>query len=189
MAAYLRALKKEIAVSILIFAGGVFYGYLSANYFPEMIEEYFEIVKEIFRPISISEMGKLELMSYILVNNSTKTFLAVVSGVIFALFPIFFLFSNGFILGMLYVLTQETLGTAGYLAGILPHGVFEIPALILSGALGLRLGYAFVRFLRRRGDLRGEFLMSLRTYFIVILPLLIIAAFIETFITTSLIGL
>jgi|Deesub1362B_J571_1020462.scaffolds.fasta_scaffold00065_111 stage II sporulation protein M len=181
----LKSLRKEILASVLIFFIGMIYGYLSAIYFPEILQ-YFELLREILKPVA--EASKTELMIYILLNNSFKTFLAVISGFFLAIFPILFLFSNGFILGMLYEITRESIGPQGFLIAILPHGILEIPALLISGALGIRLGYSFIQFLRRKADFKRELADSLRIYFKFILPLLIIAAFIETFITMSLVG-
>ena len=48
---------------------------------------------------------------------------------------------NGFILGLLVPLSTLTM----LLAAILPHGFIEIPSFILSGSIGIKLGYAGLR--------------------------------------------
>jgi uncharacterized membrane protein SpoIIM required for sporulation len=48
---------------------------------------------------------------------------------------------NGFILGVLVPLSTLTM----LLAAILPHGIIEIPSLILAGSMGIKLGYAGLR--------------------------------------------
>jgi uncharacterized membrane protein SpoIIM required for sporulation len=49
--------------------------------------------------------------------------------------PAGILFVNGTVLGFFAVLYNERM--AMYLSGIFPHGLFEIPAIILSGSIGL----------------------------------------------------
>lgn len=63
---------------------------------------------------------------------------------------------------------------------IVPHGIFELPAFLLSAAIGLRLGREV---LKRKGErhLKKELWNGLRMYLILILPLLLIAALIESF--------
>ncbi|MBC7115275.1 MAG: stage sporulation protein [Archaeoglobi archaeon] len=182
----LRRIKIEISVAALLFFSGIIFGYFSAVHFPE-ISKIFEMMREIMKPVG--EMSRAEMMLYILINNSLKTFLAIVLGVFLAIFPVFFLFSNGFIIGMLYELTKEKFGLLGYLLAILPHGILEIPALLISGALGIRMGYISIQALRGMASFREELRGALEAYLKLIFPLLLVASFIETFITTLLIGL
>jgi uncharacterized membrane protein SpoIIM required for sporulation len=51
--------------------------------------------------------------------------------------PVGILFVNGEVLGLLAVLFIENISR--FLSGIFPHGFFEIPAIILSGSIGLEL--------------------------------------------------
>ena len=64
----------------------------------------------------------------------------------------------------------------------LPHGIFKIPALLISAAYGLWLGV--IAFRRMRGmestPIRFHLGHTFRQYFVVVFPLLVIAAAIET---------
>ncbi len=78
------------------------------------------------------------------------------------------------------------------LAFAFPHGLFEFPAIILSGAIILRLGATLVT--RTPGLSIGEafiraFADWMRVFLVVIVPLFILAALVETFITPYTIGL
>jgi uncharacterized membrane protein SpoIIM required for sporulation len=53
------------------------------------------------------------------------------------IFPVFILFLNGFVLGAFFVLYIEAIDL--YFTRLLPHGFFEFPAIIISGALGLEI--------------------------------------------------
>jgi uncharacterized membrane protein SpoIIM required for sporulation len=72
-------------------------------------------------------------------------------------------------------------GSSAYLVflQLLPHGVFEIPALILAFALGVKLGsWPFKK--NKMEHIRTNLRDSLFCYFRLILPMLVIAACIET---------
>jgi stage II sporulation protein M len=75
------------------------------------------------------------------------------------------------------------------LAGILPHGVFEIPALILSCAAVLNIGLVLVT--PQAGRTVGEILIEAladwaRVVVGLVIPMLAIAAYIESHITPQL---
>jgi stage II sporulation protein M len=68
---------------------------------------------------------------------------------------------------------------------VLPHGVLEIPAIILTAAYGLWLGVTFINRIRQR-DLVGfgyQVRHAIRMFFLVAFPLFILAALIETVLT------
>jgi len=72
---------------------------------------------------------------------------------------------------------------------ILPHGILELPAIIICNALGFRLAYtAFKSIFGGDGVLR-ELKRSLKLYVFIIIPILFIAAIIEVFITPKLAGI
>jgi stage II sporulation protein M len=119
----------------------------------------------------------LEIILFILENNISNAFIALVSGIILGIVPLVSLFFNGYVLG--YV-SFYAVGLEGgtILLRLLPHGIFEIPALILSIGLGIRLGFFIFS-----SDIKKEFLhrtdRSLRVFVFFILPLLIAAGIIE----------
>ncbi|MFQ5801194.1 MAG: stage II sporulation protein M, partial [Candidatus Hydrothermarchaeales archaeon] len=92
--------------------------------------------------------------------------------VILYFLPVGILFVNGGVLGFFAVLYKEHVYR--YLAGIFPHGFFEIPAIILSGAIGLAIseetqgtGVDFQR------DLNGVVKRKLSRFGIVVLLIII----------------
>ena len=73
-------------------------------------------------------------------------------------------------------------------AGLVPHGIFEIPALLIAFAGGLYLCRGMGALIRRRQESpRFEELMIslLRLYCTIILPLLVIASLVEAYITPA----
>ena len=73
---------------------------------------------------------------------------------------------------------------------VLPHGVLEIPALIISSAFGLWLVVAFAwRIVQRDWEgAGGQVIHAIRMFFLVAFPLFILAALIETFLIISMGG-
>ncbi|MHB8170506.1 MAG: stage II sporulation protein M [Thermincolia bacterium] len=72
--------------------------------------------------------------------------------------------------------------------GILPHGILEIPAIALAGGLGMRLGVKAIQRLSRGGfSFKEQLLETFITYLFVIIPLLVIAALIESTVTPAMI--
>jgi stage II sporulation protein M len=86
--------------------------------------------------------------------------------------------------GVIVYLVARERGLLFILLGLLPHGILELPMVFLSAAIGLRLGHqAFSALIGRPTQIKREFKEGLMFYFRWILPLLLVAAIIETFIT------
>jgi stage II sporulation protein M len=119
----------------------------------------------------------------ILLNNSTKSFAVLLSGILFGLVPLIAVATNGYILGVAYLFASGEVGYLKAAQAVLPHGVLEIPAVILSAAYGLWLGVTFSKRIQRR-DMAGfgdQVKHAIRMFFKVAFPLFILAAVIETF--------
>lgn len=119
---------------------------------------------------------------FILLNNLIATWLMLLLGVAFGILPIVAVGFNGFLLGALGREGVRVVGYAQTALHVLPHGVFEIPALLLAASYGLWIGMASLKRVRGRGghDISGQLKHALRSYAAVVVPLLVIAAAIET---------
>lgn len=100
--------------------------------------------------------------------------------------------TNALLLGALAALYQHHwIGLGVYFIGILPHGIFELPALILSCALGLLICRTGTEKLRKRSDV--SFLRRVldcnRVFLFFVAPLLLVAALVEAYITPALLKL
>ena len=84
---------------------------------------------------------------------------------------------NGYILGFVMLKSVQANG-ALVLWKLLPHGIFELPALFISLGLGVKLG-AFIFKKNKIKTLKIYLFESARVFVFVILPLLFIAAIIE----------
>ena len=118
----------------------------------------------------------------ILLNNSAKSFAILLSGILFGLVPLIAVSVNGYVLGVAFLFTSGEVGYVQAAKTVLPHGVLEIPAIILTSAYGLWLGVTFAKRIRQR-DMAGfgdQVRHAIRMYFMVAFPLFILAAAVET---------
>jgi uncharacterized membrane protein SpoIIM required for sporulation len=95
----------------------------------------------------------------------------------------------GVLLGVFQLLGYSPLTLT--VTGLLPHGIFEIPALILASAAMLRIGVVLVT--PQMGRSLGEVMLELLADWAkvavgVVIPLLLIAAVIETYVTPLLLA-
>ncbi len=68
---------------------------------------------------------------------------------------------------------------------ILPHGIFEIPAIIIAGAAGFKIPYEIVRYLAGKKEtvLTREDIKEYLTLALISVILIVIAAFVEIYVT------
>jgi uncharacterized membrane protein SpoIIM required for sporulation len=88
--------------------------------------------------------AKTSFSSYLMTHNTKVSIFTLAMGITWGIGTLFLLFYNGVILGAValdYVLAGETPFLLGWL---LPHGVIEIPAIILAGQSGLVLAGALI---------------------------------------------
>lgn len=158
-----------------------------------------ELAKELLAPYieMISEMTEADggiTWSKLFLNNVFASAQAVGMGIFPLIFlPVFVLLSNSIVTGAVFGLGVAEAGMdpiKSLVFGILPHGVFELPALFLSIALGFYLcRYMTKRLFRRKVDMTLlEVLNAVaKTFVLVVLPLLTIASVIEVYVTPTLI--
>ena len=132
----------------------------------------------------IRNLNVFMVFLFIFLNNAIKGFFVLIGGVLFGVAPLLFIFLNGQLVGFVLGAAQfRGIGIGRVMAGIAPHGIIEIPAIILSSGYGLWLGYKFYRFVWKREPFKVYFSYALKKYIYVILPLFFVAAIIEAFIT------
>ena len=132
------------------------------------------------------DAGNLSVVG-LLLNNVRACMAAIGLGIIpFLFLPVIALVTNSAIIGTLFGLSMELgLPIGTMIAGILPHGIFEIPALIMAISLGIYLckGITMRILKKREGSLREDLADAGRFLALIILPLIITAAVIEAYIT------
>ncbi len=117
-------------------------------------------------------------------NNLRAMVFSVLYGFIpFLYLPALSLGVNAMLIGVLTSLMQGRWLLLA--AGLIPHGVFEIPALFLSLAAGLCLCKNINTYIRRneKGVMRPLLLNILRVMLLLLVPLLAFAAVMEAYVT------
>ncbi|HEY3167373.1 MAG TPA: stage II sporulation protein M, partial [Candidatus Binatia bacterium] len=171
-----------------IFGTGLVIGLMAVSHFPEVADHFESSVVgfvKIFRGLS-----KFELAAAIFLNNALKTLLEILLGSLFGIIPLVFLLANGIALGVVFSLSAQSRGPWLSLLSILPHGILELPAVFLGASIGLMVGSHVLKRLFGRAEttLGGELVRGFRFFCTVILPMLLIAALVEAFLTSALVA-
>ncbi|MCU0642324.1 MAG: stage II sporulation protein M [archaeon] len=168
---YLGESRNYIYAVMLIFAASILLG---AAYYEELgfIED---LLKEILG--KIEGLSTFKLILFIFGNNLQSALYGLIFGMFFGIFPVLNALSNGVVLGYVFRKIFAESGV-GEFWRILPHGIFELPAIFLSLGLGLKLGM-FLFSKNKIEELRKRLLYSLILFFCIIVPLLVVAAIIE----------
>lgn len=182
LAGYLTRLLPYTVLSAGLFAIGVLAGMIAILWLPGAAAG---VERSIAEFVQLGHgLGPAGLFAFIVINNVVKAAVMMCSGIVFGLIPIFFLVSNGMVLSVVAVLISDEAGALVAVAGLLPHGIIEISAVLLAAAAGLRLGAVAVERLRRPGvELKMELAKAWRFFVTLVLPALIVAAVIETLAT------
>jgi len=179
---YLNSSRKYILIMTGIFIISVIAGLLASLKDLGLSENYLSILKESFG--WIKDLHPIGIMLVIFLNNALKSLLAIVLGIVFGIIPVIFVGGNGLLLGVVANQISSEKGALFVLAAILPHGIIEIPMILISSGLGLRLGsLMYGSIMGKETDIRYELAQSLRIYMRIIMPLLFVSAAIETFVT------
>ncbi len=131
---------------------------------------------------------KTILFLIIWIRNTIVATLNIALGPILGLFPIFTVFFNGYLIGGLTSIAAEKASLEFALAGVLPHGVIELPTFLYSAIVGLKLAKRALESGFKGKELTNYYVSMLKKIPKIIIPLFLIAAFIEAFITTAILS-
>ena len=185
-AAYLKSIYIYIALSVFLFALTAVMGYYTAQLDPEFAAGWTEQLDML---IWILEQPPLMIMIIIFLKNLLASATAMLLGLGLGIVPMMVATSNGFLLGIVGYSAVQQEGWLYLAAGILPHGIIELPVVLLSVAIGIRLGHLLaLSILREKADLSGEVRVAIHFLLRWVMPLLFLAAAIETFITPLIIS-
>ena len=186
---YLVANKKLIFITLLFIAESIVYCLINSE---ADISSYLAYHDET-RP----QYGTL--FSFILFENTQAMLPTIIMGTVpFFLGTLFCTYStvHSLVIAFKYIISSLPIETI--LAGTLPHGIFEIPAIIfsmiLSAIISKEITLAILSFITKkkfdnskaifyRNGLKETAIFVAKSLVFVILPLVFIGAFVETFIT------
>lgn len=169
---YIKESKHYIYLATFIFLFFGLFGFIFPNFFIDQIKD---IVTQLLK--QTEGLNTPGLISFIFFNNLKASFFGLFLGIFLGFIPITLMVVNGYVLGFV---ANYAVREAGYVSlfRLLPHGIFEIPAIMISVGLGLKLGM-FIFSKKSNSEFLRRLILSVKVFFLIILPLLIIAAFIE----------
>jgi stage II sporulation protein M len=179
---YLKSSRQYILIMTGIFIISVIAGLVVSLKDLGLSENYLNMLKQSFG--WIKDLSPIGIMLVIFLNNALKSLLAIVLGAGFGIIPVIFVGGNGLLLGLVASQVSSEKGALFVLAATLPHGIIEIPMILISSGLGLRLGYLmYSSIMGKETDMRSELMQCLWIYIRIVVPLLFVSAVIETFVT------
>lgn len=153
-----RAFRRHLpafAVTLALTAAGILFGVLGMASDPE--------ARHVFLPFGHADQtpaervaaeqknqgknldgAKTAFSAHLMTHNTQVSLLCMALGMTYGFGTIVLLFYNGAMLGAIcfdYVMGGQSVFLLGWL---LPHGVIEIPAILLAGQAGLLLGHALI---------------------------------------------
>lgn len=134
--------RRYFFASALFLLGGMLIGYMQAAAVQDVVNQLLGQLKEVVERIRENGGGAFATFWAIYTNNVISALMMMAMGLFFGVFPIFSMIANGILLGY----TLSVYSTAGvnpilvFVAGIMPHGIFELTAVFFAAGIGLRLG-------------------------------------------------
>lgn len=181
-----NTLKYCIIISIVFIISGLLLFFCVRMVPKEEVIMIYEIINRMFDSKDVVyDDGTLSFLG-ILLNNIRAGFLISTFGFIpFLFLPLIYVALNGGILGITMgivdVVSNENV-IVSFIKYILPHGIFEIPALILEGVIGTKICMVICKkiFGKEKQHSFGYHIKGcMGIYVIYAIPLTLIAAFIE----------
>ena len=124
--------------------------------------------------------------SQIMTNNLSVSFLTFAGGIMFGAGTFWLLFNNGMMLGVIAAACHQYSMSIGLWSFVVPHGSLELPAIIIAGGAGFRIGHAMLfpggyrwKESVARGGIEASRLVS------GVIPMLVVAGCLEGFFSPS----
>ncbi|MBI2759351.1 MAG: stage II sporulation protein M [Chloroflexi bacterium] len=191
----MRKLAVPILIMLVIAVVGSWLSYQWATVaVPRMLpaattRDFEDVVKGARQSVGLAQANQRLSALYIFANNIRAVLLIMLGGLVsFGVLGMLLYMLNislvGGVLGIFNLIGFSPLKL--FAAGLLPHGIFEIPALIIASAIVLRMAVMLVT--PQLGKSMGQVILELladwtKVFLGVVLPLLAIAAMVETYIT------
>jgi len=141
-----RETRPYFAISIVLFFAGLVVGVTTEGRIG-FLDQQLSGIKSISDSIRDSDNPELTGFVLIVLNNLRASLLVMGLGVIAGIMPVFALVSNGLVVGYVLARLSADGGNVWLLVvkGLLPHAVFELTAVFLASAFGIRFGMTLIK--------------------------------------------
>ena len=180
--------KRWLFLAVLLFVIGLAWGLLAPVDTAGLLTESVAAVEELSD--FVAQLPQPSVFLFIYLKNVSAVVVGFVLSPFFCLVPVAALVLNGGILGLVSIMVIQEKSLGYLLAAVLPHGIFELPALFIGEAAALSFGTAVILALVKK-ERRKLLLPNLRQnakYLALAVILLLPAAIIETYVTPLLVG-
>ena len=174
--------KKWLYVAAGLFGIGMILGLVFPVSIGDLLSEDLAALQELG---AILEPFKITTAIFIFIKNTSALLFSFIFSPILCLLPILALTANGWLLSFVSVAVIKEESITLLLAGLLPHGILEIPALIMGEAAALSFGTIAIIALisKNKRNLLLPGLKENTKYLLIACVMLLPAAIIETYIT------
>ncbi len=175
--------KRWVIIAIFLFGVGIILGLAAPADINSLLAEDVAPLEELID--FLASLPQFALFVIIFINNAITLLLSFLLSPILCLLPILVLIVNGWLIAFVTAVVMQEKSLGFVLAGLLPHGIFELPALILGQAAALSFGTVVILALFKK-ERRERLLPSLKQnfrYLTLAIALLLPAAIIETYVT------
>lgn len=163
--------KYFILLAVIIYCCGLMVGLA----FPDSFPFFEEIVRSLID--QFADRNATDFIFRIFVHNLVATYFTMCLVVLFGIIPLCAAAFNGLITGWVIAkISGMSVSEAAIL--LLPHGVFELPAMMLGWGFGIWRGFGY-RFSDSQSTAMERWKKATKVFVVVILPLLSVAAIIE----------
>jgi len=176
-----------ILVAVGLFATGMAFGLAMPDDAVELFAGDLAALEELAKLLG---PFKITTAVFIFLKNVTALLFSFIFSPLLCLAPVIALTLNGWLLSFVSVTVIEQESVGLLLAALLPHGIFELPALIIGEAAALSFGTMAIIALvskKRRDQLSPNLKQNVK-YLALAFALLLPAAIIETYITPLFLG-
>ena len=158
---YLRNSENYVILVAAFFLFAIFIGFILPILAPaDLVEILMNWIKKWVEEVikETEGLGLLGMFWFIFKNNVLVGFVAIVLGLFLGAIPGILLFANGLFIGVISFIVVNTEGFTA-LWRLFPHGIFEIPAIIISFALGMKIYFSL--YSKNSKDNYGVFVFGL----------------------------
>ena len=132
--------KRWLFIAIFLFVVGLALGLATPISVTDILAEDNTALEELAD--LLAPLPESSVLAIIFIKNVSAILISFILSPIFCLVPVIALTVNGWLIGWVSatVIQEKSLGYL--LAGLRPHGIFELPALIMGEAVALSFGTA-----------------------------------------------
>ena len=192
---YSSDFRHDLIITTAAFGALLLVSFFAGFFMPDLASNTVDQFIQQLADLGVEEADGSISAVMLFANNIRAMIVTICYGFIpFIRLPALSLGLNSVLLGLFaayYV--HQGFSLWAYLAGILPHGIFELPALVISLSCGLYLCRCITESIRskeKKNNIVGETVKQIiRVIAFHVFPLLLAAAFIEAYITPRILNL